>query len=80
MARYYGETWREHNDATAIEDMRNYEKLLRREFWRGQVHGGGAKGPVHSRHMRPRCSVISRSQGETGHYRSQIITVGYIDF
>jgi len=60
MALYYGEKWRPHNDATAVEDMVRYEKLLRREFWRGQVHGG-SEGPVHARHMRPRCSVIPRS-------------------
>jgi len=49
MALYYGEKWRPHNDATAVEDMVRYEKLLRREFWRGQVHGG-SEGPVHARH------------------------------
>jgi len=60
MALYYGETWRPHDDAMAVEEMRRYEKLLRREFWRGQVHGG-SEGPIHARHMRPRCSVIPRS-------------------
>lgn len=33
------------------------------EFWRGQVHGE-SQGPVHSRHMRPRCSLISRSEDQ----------------
>lgn len=64
MALYYDEPWRKHNDKRALEDMRSYEKLLRREFWRGQVHGG-SKGPVHARHMRPRCSVIPRPQDES---------------
>ncbi|KAK5655193.1 hypothetical protein OQA88_6092 [Cercophora sp. LCS_1] len=61
MARYYGERRRKHDDSRAVEDMLRHERLLRREFWRGQTHGGN-KGPVHARHMRPRSSVIPRPQ------------------
>lgn len=64
MALYYGESWGKLDDKRALGEMKKYEKLLRREFWRGQVHGG-SKGPVHARHMRPRCSVIPRPQGES---------------
>jgi len=74
MALYYGEKWRPHDDATAVEKMQNYEKLLRREFWRGQVHGGN-EGPVHARHMRPRCSVIPRSQGNAPLLTSITVTI-----
>jgi len=64
MTLYYGEIWGKLDEKRALGEMERYEKLLRREFWRGQVHGG-SKGPVHARHMRPRCSVIPRPQGES---------------
>ncbi|GAB1312463.1 hypothetical protein MFIFM68171_02673 [Madurella fahalii] len=63
MARYYREEKRPHDDGMAVEDMQKCEKLLRREFWRGQVHGG-SPSPVHARHMRPRCSLIPRPTGQ----------------
>ena len=64
MALYYDEIRGKPDDKRTLGGTKRYEKLLRREFWRGQVHGG-SKGPVHARHMRPRCSVIPRSQGES---------------
>jgi hypothetical protein len=59
MARYYNEEVGDHDDFKASKEMTKAEKLLSREFWRGQLHGGGsAKGPVHARHMRSRCSIV----------------------
>ncbi|RYP76729.1 hypothetical protein DL769_003560 [Monosporascus sp. CRB-8-3] len=88
IARYYNEMpltidGRMPDDPKA----RKTEKLLAREFWRGQMHGtGGASagrgraredrtspaqteqdwarrgGPVHARHMRPRCFIIPRGR------------------
>ncbi|KUJ13404.1 uncharacterized protein LY89DRAFT_721425 [Mollisia scopiformis] len=65
MARYYNEDAGNHSD-TQMPSKRssNAEKLLSREYWRGQLHGGGGvggtgpAGPVHARHMRSRCSLI----------------------
>ncbi|ETS77767.1 hypothetical protein PFICI_09829 [Pestalotiopsis fici W106-1] len=45
------------------------DRVLSREYWTGQMHGGGPVGhtsdfrrtaPVHSRHMRSKCSLIPR--------------------
>ncbi len=65
MARYYNEDTGEHSDTKSPSNISSKaEKVLSREFWRGQVHGGGGvggvgvTGPVHARHMRSRCSLI----------------------
>jgi hypothetical protein len=59
MARYYDEEVGDHNERKNSSKMSKAEKLLNREFWRGQLHGGDTgNGPVHARHMRSRCSVI----------------------
>jgi len=59
MARYYGEQDGDHDDSKPAKKMSKAEKLLSREFWRGQLHGGGGgNSPVHAMHMRSRCSVI----------------------
>lgn len=60
MARYYGEKDGDHHDDTKpANEMSKAEKLLSREFWRGQLHGGsGGNGPVHARYMRSRCSIV----------------------
>jgi hypothetical protein len=68
MARYYNELDGDHNDlyVKPSSEMSKAEKLLSREFWRGQLHGGGlGSGPVHARYMRSRCSTIPE-----GTYRS----------
>jgi hypothetical protein len=65
MARYYNENSGNHSD-TQVHSKKssNAEKLLSREYWRGQLHGGAGvagsniAGPVHARHMRSRCSLI----------------------
>jgi hypothetical protein len=65
MARYYDEESGNHSDTRTPNNMSSKaEKVLSREFWRGQLHGGGgvgggvSNGPVHARHMRSRCSLI----------------------
>jgi hypothetical protein len=65
MARYYDEDSGNHSD-TQLPSKKSSraEKLLSREYWRGQLHGGAGvagnsiAGPVHARHMRSRCSLI----------------------
>lgn len=65
MARYYDEDSGNHSD-TQVPSKKSSraEKLLSREYWRGQLHGGAGvagnsiAGPVHARHMRSRCSLI----------------------
>jgi hypothetical protein len=65
MARYYDEDSGNHSD-TQVHSKKSSkaEKLLSREYWRGQLHGGAGvtgnsiAGPVHARHMRSRCSLI----------------------
>jgi hypothetical protein len=65
MARYYNEDSGNHSD-TQVPSKKSSkaEKLLSREYWRGQLHGGAGiagnsiAGPVHARHMRSRCSLI----------------------
>jgi len=57
MARYYDEGSGNHSDTEmSRKKLSKAEKLLSREYWRGQLQGGS--GPVHARHMRPRCSLI----------------------
>lgn len=66
MARYYDEDSGDHSDTKGPNKTSSKaEKVLSREFWRGQVHGGGGVGgsgvgggPVHARHMRSRCSLV----------------------
>ncbi len=62
MARYYKENTGEHSyTQTPRKKPSKSEKLLSREYWRGQLHGGseaGGNGPVHARHMSPGCSPI----------------------
>jgi hypothetical protein len=65
MARYYDENTGEHSDTKSPSKISSKaERVLSREFWRGQLHGGGGvggvgvTGPVHARHMRSRCSLI----------------------
>ncbi|KAF8849052.1 hypothetical protein BDZ45DRAFT_753177 [Acephala macrosclerotiorum] len=65
MARYYGEDSGNHSDTQMPSKKSSQaEKLLSREYWRGQLHGGAGvagnsiAGPVHARHMRSRCSLI----------------------
>lgn len=65
MARYYDEDTGNHSDTvTSSKTSSKAEKVLSREYWRGQLHGGGGVGgvgiggPVHARHMRSRCSLI----------------------
>ncbi|KAL8300687.1 hypothetical protein RB593_010160 [Gaeumannomyces tritici] len=59
MARYYGE-----EDLVCRikphSEMSEAERLLCREFWRGQLHGSGEKAPIHARHMRSRFFLIPR--------------------
>lgn len=60
MARYHNE------DKLASEKRKRTNKTLSRENWRGQLHGSGlGKSPVHSRHMRSRCSTIPQGKLET---------------
>lgn len=75
VARYYDED----TEAFAPDHLKprgprhaksSTERLLSPEFWRGQMHGGGSKGPIHARHMRPRCSIIPSGKPSslgTGH-------------
>lgn len=61
MARYYHEETSSNSEdwATPPDTVSKSGTLLRREFWRGQLHGGRpGKGPVHARHMRSRCSLV----------------------
>ncbi|CZR52676.1 uncharacterized protein PAC_02553 [Phialocephala subalpina] len=65
MARYYDEESGNHSDTQMpSKKSSRAEKLLSREYWRGQLHGGSGvagnsiAGPVHARHMRSRCSLI----------------------
>ncbi|KAK0619465.1 hypothetical protein B0T14DRAFT_208799 [Immersiella caudata] len=60
MARFYSEHDIIHDDYKQQPKMTRAERLLCREFWRGQLHGSGSKAPVHARHMRSRCSVVPR--------------------
>ncbi|KAF7533567.1 hypothetical protein G7054_g6956 [Neopestalotiopsis clavispora] len=48
---------------------KDVQRLLSREYWTGQMHGGGPvdtvsdarrTAPVHSRHMRSKCSLVPR--------------------
>lgn len=77
MTRYYNEPDGDHNDLNVrpSDEKSKAEKLLSREFWRGQVHGlgGGArgKGPIHGRHMRSRCSIIPEDS-KSGTYTQQV--------
>jgi hypothetical protein len=65
MARYYDEGSGNYSDTQMpSKKSSRAEKLLSREYWRGQLHGGAGvggnsiAGPVHARHMRSRCSLI----------------------
>ncbi|KAK0653060.1 hypothetical protein B0T16DRAFT_455371 [Cercophora newfieldiana] len=60
MARFYDEPDIVHDDYKQQSKMTRAERLLCREFWRGQLHGSGGKAPVHARHMRSRCSMVPR--------------------
>ncbi|KAH8787787.1 hypothetical protein F5883DRAFT_400901, partial [Diaporthe sp. PMI_573] len=54
IARYYGEDF---EPKPGHRRMTN--QTLAREFWRGQVHGGGLeKHPINTRHLRTRCLSI----------------------
>ncbi|KAK0105805.1 hypothetical protein ONS95_004322 [Cadophora gregata] len=74
MARYYGEKDGDHhNDSKPTKEMSKAEKLLSREFWRGQLHGGsGGNGPVHARYMRSRCSIVPEDVG-SGAYEQPVV-------
>lgn len=53
MARYHDE----HEQLP--EEREKTNRTLSREFWKGQLHGGGlGRKPIHATHMRSRCSVI----------------------
>ena len=54
-----------HDDYKQQSKMTRAERLLCREFWRGQLHGSGSKAPVHARHMRSRCSVVPRGRSRS---------------
>ncbi|KAK7422443.1 hypothetical protein QQZ08_009495 [Neonectria magnoliae] len=84
IAKYYSEEPREFNDFEPHDQVSRAEKLLSREYWRGQMHGMGTKGPlgheasikgpIHARHMRSRCLIVPRdlphNQAETRTARS----------
>ncbi|PVH86274.1 hypothetical protein DL98DRAFT_11413 [Cadophora sp. DSE1049] len=74
MARYYGEQDGDHHDdSKPTKEMSKAEKLLSREFWRGQLHGGsGGNGPVHARYMRSRCSIVPED-ATSGTYEQQAV-------
>ncbi|KAK8004927.1 hypothetical protein PG990_010964 [Apiospora arundinis] len=87
IARYYNEKPEPLDDRhrTYSRKEKKTEKLLSREFWRGQIHGSSAydsnpgsqlgnapystedwakrSGPIHARHMRSRCALIPRDNG-----------------
>jgi hypothetical protein len=76
MARYYYEESGNHSDTkVSSKSSSKSEKVLSREFWRGQLHGGGGVGgggvggPVHARHMRSRCSLIPVGEKASIHLR-----------
>ncbi|KAG8159647.1 hypothetical protein KVR01_010284 [Diaporthe batatas] len=57
IARHYGED-------VEKSDRKLTKQTLAREFWRGQVHGGGLeKHHVHTRHLRTRCLSIPLDAG-----------------
>ncbi|KAI1862732.1 uncharacterized protein JN550_010069 [Neoarthrinium moseri] len=60
IKQHYGNQLTAPNDCT---------RLLAREHWLGQMHGGGT-APVHSRHMRSKCLLIPR-EAEPNHPTSQ---------
>ncbi|KAK7409062.1 hypothetical protein QQX98_008766 [Neonectria punicea] len=84
IAKYYCEEPKEFNDFQPYDQVSRAEKLLSREYWRGQMHGTGTKGPlgheasikgpIHARHMRSRCLIVPRdpphNQAETRTARS----------
>ena len=45
------------------------ERLLAREYWKGQMHGG-SEHPVHARHMRPRCSSVPSGQNSPPNFKA----------
>ncbi|KAB5586057.1 hypothetical protein GE09DRAFT_51240 [Coniochaeta sp. 2T2.1] len=60
IARYYDEDTMPHDNMKSSNTMSRAQRVLCREYWRGQMHGSSGKGPIHARHMRPRCSTIPR--------------------
>jgi hypothetical protein len=70
IARYYDEDDIVHNDQTSYSGMTAAQRVLCREFWRGQMHGSSEKAPVHGRHMRSRCSLIPCSKSSTDFFIS----------
>lgn len=58
IARYYGEDNLKFDAPRLLNPRSKAERLLKHELWRGQ-HRGGPGSPVHSRHVGPRCSVVS---------------------
>jgi len=57
LTTYYGENLEDHNQLKPPHEIGPAERLLARQYWKGQMHGG-SEHPVHARHMRPRCSSI----------------------
>jgi hypothetical protein len=73
MARYYNQEDGDHSDLKPPDKMTKAEKLLCREFWRGQLHGGDSgSAPIHARHMRSRCSIIPVGRVDPGQLKFYI--------
>ncbi|KAH8803024.1 hypothetical protein F5884DRAFT_888135 [Xylogone sp. PMI_703] len=76
MARYYNEDPADHDDRKPLHQMSKAERLLCREFWRGQLHGSSTgKGPVHARHMRSRCSLVPVDTGSAAYTQKNMESV-----
>lgn len=58
---YYNEDPEKYDQRKAPHLRGTGERLLSREYWKGQMHGG-TEHPVHARHMRPRLSSVPSSK------------------
>ncbi|TAQ87980.1 hypothetical protein B7494_g3667 [Chlorociboria aeruginascens] len=67
IARYYNEDRGEYDYRKSPDYRVKSSNILCREFWTAQQHGG-RNDPIHARHMRSKCSDISRGpcKGTTG--------------
>ncbi|RDW62070.1 hypothetical protein BP6252_11503 [Coleophoma cylindrospora] len=64
LAYYYEEVVADPSVERVPGEMGRAERLLAREYWKGQMHGG-SEHPVHARYMRPRCASVPLNSAPT---------------
>lgn len=75
LACYYNEDLSDHDPSVPPYEHGPAKRLLAREYWKGQMHGG-SEHPVHARHMRHRFSSVSSKVARTTISRRTSTVIG----